>query len=188
MASSVARIRTVFTGVGGSPAYSNLYFDDDGTAAGVYQSFVFDMWSTLKDIIDSRVTLTMVNPIPIIDTATGQTTGVVTGDGGTVVCTSSGDPLPPATSGLVQLHTGVFSGGREIRGRCFIPYPTEGQNTAGLPTSGYKGELIAAFEEMNGISGANGALSVYSRVHHGSELVTSIAAWDQWASLRSRRD
>lgn len=185
---TVARVRTVFTGVAGAPAYSNLYFDDDGTAAGVYQTAAFTMWSTVKDLIDPRVTLTMVNPIPIIETTTGQVVSVVTGDGGTVLCTSSGDPLPPATSGLVQFHTGEFQGGRETRGRCFVPFPTEGQNTAGLPTAGYKSELVAAFETMNGSSGANGAHCVYSRANHDFKLVTDYAVWDQWASLRSRRD
>jgi len=184
----VARVRTVFTGVAGSPAYSNFYFDDDGTAAGVYQTYVLAMWDSFKTAIRSGVVATMVNPIPIIETSSGHVVNVVSGDGGSTTGTDTGQELPPFTSGLVRMHTGVFVAGREIRGRCYIPYPTENANDAGLPGSGYTSALTADFETLQDADHANGSMVVYSRAHARAEYISSFDTWNQWGSLRSRRD
>ncbi len=185
---TVARIRTEFTGVAGSPAYSNLYFDASTLDAGVYQTAVLDMWGALTNLIEDGVTATMINPIPIIDVTTGQVVDVAVGDGGSAAMADSGDPLPPMTNGLMQFHTGTFVGGREIRGRSFVPYPTEAANTGGGPNSTYKTAVLNAFDAMNGSGGANGAFCIYSRAHHRFEYVSSMTIWDKWGSLRSRRD
>jgi hypothetical protein len=178
----------VFTGVAGSPAYSNFYFDDNGVTAGVYQTSVLGMWDTIKTAIRSGVTVTMVNPIPIIEVASGQVVNVVSGDGGTTAGTDTGQELPPFTSGLVRMHTGVFASGREVRGRCYVPYPSENANDAGTPGSGYISGLTAAFVTLQGDNEANGAMVVYSRAHARAEYISSFDTWNQWGSLRSRRD
>lgn len=186
--STVARVRTEFTGVAGSPGYSNLYFDASTVDAGSYQAAVLSAWDNNSGAIDDAVTMTMVNPIPIISVASGQVVDVAIGPGGSTNGSSAGEPLPPATSGLLQLHTGQFVGGREIRGRMFWPYPTEDQNSGGVPITAYKDTLTAFAEQLQGISGANGAWVVYSRAHARAEYITSWASWNEWASLRSRRD
>lgn len=185
---TVARVRTVFTGVAGSPAYSNLYFDATSADAGVYQTSVLDALDANSGAISSGVTMTMVNPIPIINVLTGQVVDVAIGDGGTTLGTSAGELLPPATNGLLQVHTGQFVGGREIRGRMFWPYPTEGSSDNGVPISDYIATLAAFAAQLQGISGANGAWVVYSRAHARAEYITSWSGWNEWASLRSRRD
>lgn len=185
---TIARVRTVFTGVAGTPAYSNFYFDDDGTAAGVYQSAVLDFWNALNGAFAPGVTWTMVNPIPIIESTTGQVVSVVTGDGGTGTESSSHEPLPFATSGLLQLHSGVFVAGREVRGRCFIPYPHEQDQTTGKPGSDYINAVQDAADTLLGSSGSNGAWAIWSRANARFELVTSTAVWSNWAVMRSRRD
>jgi len=185
---TVARVRTVFTGVTGAPAYSNLWFDADSSTAGAYQTAVLNMWTALAARIKSPVLATMVNPIPIINVGTGEVVDVAIGAGGTTTATQASESLPFTTCGLAQIHTGVFVGSREIRGRCFVPYPTEGDNVAGLPAAAYRTAVESAFAAMNGISGANGAHAIYSKAHARFELVSGVSCWSQWASLRSRRD
>jgi len=186
--STVARVRTEFTGVAGTPAYSNFYFDSDSLTAGVYQTAVLDCWDAAKGAILDGVVATMINPIPIIDVSTGNVVDVAVGDGGSVTCTASADQLPPATSGLLQLHTGVYVAGREVRGRCFFPYPVETLSTDGKPISAYQETLTTFAELLQDPTHANGAWVIYSRAHARAEYITSWAAWGQWASLRSRRD
>jgi len=185
---TVARIRTVFTGVAGSPAYSNLYFGADSTDAGNCQAAVFGMWENLLNAIQAGVVITMENPIPIIDVATGETTDVAVGDGGTATAADSGDPLPGMVNGLVQLHTGLFIGGRELRGRSFVPYPTEAANDAGVPDSDYINAMQDAFNDMRDPLGDGASFCVYSKTHAQAQTVSGLSAWTKFASLRSRRD
>jgi hypothetical protein len=188
MALLLARVRTIWTGVAGTPAYSNFYFDADTTDAADFQAMVLETWDTIKTQIKEGVTATMVNPIPIINDGTGDVVDVAIGAGGSTSGTNTEDELPPMTSGLLQMHTGQFYGGRELRGRCFIPYPTRTLSSGGKPTSDYRGQLSDAFNGLLGISGANGAWRIFSPSKHVSNAVSSISIWDQWGSLRSRRD
>jgi hypothetical protein len=185
---TVARVRSVFTGVAGSPAYVNTYFDADSTSAGAYQAAMLIFWGDLQNAIRADANVEMLNPIPIVSSLTGQVVDVAVGDGGTVDFADSADPLPTANQLLVQLHTGVFVGGREIRGRMFIPYMTEAANTGGKTTSAAKNAVTDALDDMNDISHANGAFVVYSPTHHRFEYVSGYTVWDQWAVMRSRRD
>lgn len=188
MVTNLARVRTVMTGLPGTPAYSNFYFDAGTGDAGVYQSLVLDFWTALAGQIRMTLTMSMVNPIPIINDTTGEVVDVAVGDGGSVNSTGNTDELPPMTSGLLQMHTGVFYNSRELRGRCFIPYPLETSSTDGKPTSTYTDLIQATAEDLLGSEGANGAWRVWSRTKLVSNAVSSVAVWNQWASLRSRRD
>jgi hypothetical protein len=186
--STVARIRTLFTGVAGSPAYSNLFFDASTVDAGTYQTAVLEAWDSNSSVFQSALTITMVNPIPIINVATGQVVDVAVGDGGDTQGTDSNDALPPTNCALVRMHTGIFVAGREIRGRCFVPYFTEANSTGGKPTSAFVAGWNTVFNNLQGTSGANGAMVVYSRAHARAEYITSFDTWTQWGSVRSRRD
>ena len=186
--STMARVRTVFTGVAGTPWYSNLYFDDDGTAAGVYQTKVKDFWTAIfGGHVRSGVVATMENPIAIMNVA-GEVVSVVSGDGGTVTGALSNDPLPPATQALLQLHTGVFVAGREVRGRCFIPGLTEADNSTGVPGATLISDIQDAASDLQGASGANGAWVVWSKRNAVWEPVSDMICWNKYAVLRSRRD
>lgn len=178
----------MWTGVAGTPGYTNMYFDADTSSAGAYQTLVLGFWAAINPHIRSTATATMVNPIPIIDVATGEVVDVAIGDGGTQTGGGGDDLLPPATSGLLQLHTGVFVSGREIRGRNFIPYPTEPDSTNGVPIAAYMSDIADSANELQDVSHANGAWVVYSRAHARFESITTPSVWGQWASLRSRRD
>jgi hypothetical protein len=100
--------------------------------------------------------------------------------------TASGDTLPPAIQGLAMLRTGIYANGREVRGRLFLPGPTEGVNTSGAPNSTYTGAWQSALQTL--ANDSTNEWVVYSRVHHVTPVVFSVQVWGKWASLRKRRD
>lgn len=184
----IARLRAEFTGVAGTPAYVNWYVEATTLDAGVYQTNMLDAWDAESGLFSSDVTCTMINPIPIIEVASGAVVDVAVGDGGSTTGSAAGELLPRATQGLLQLHTGVYVGGREIRGRTFIPYPVDGANNGGVPETTYTDGVLDLADQFNNTAHANGAWVIYSRAHARAEYVDRYAAWNQWASLRSRRD
>lgn len=186
--SHVARLRLTFTGVAGSPAYVNWYVEATAVDAGVYQTLMLDAFNADSGMFSDDVTITAINPIPIIEVSTGNVVDTAVGDGGTTPGTAAGDLLPPATSGLMQMHTGVYVGGREIRGRTYLPYPVVGNNDNGVPSSSYIASIVDLSEQFNDSDHANGAWVIYSRAHARAEYVTQVSGWGEWAVMRSHRD
>lgn len=181
---SFFRILTVHTGTPGSPYYTNLVAVDNGTEPGsTYAQFVLDFWNALGNSRVSGAVATVQPQIDTFESDTGATTGVETWSGGTSPGTSTEQPLPPATQGLIQLRTGVYVGGREIRGRIFVPSPTEGANTTGVPTQSARDLMTGAAEVL-----VDNGFYVYSPTHHQCAQIIAATPWTQWAVLRSRRD
>lgn len=180
------RVRTEWAGWPGSPALSTLYFADDGgqtaqNAANAAQAF----WQALSGRIMSSSTWSIDTAVDTMTTAgvvTGTTavTGTLTGVG-----SATGHSLPPATQGLIRWRTGSFTGGREIRGRTFIPTPSENDSDFN-PTSGYISTLNTAAAAL--IADANSQLVVWSKTNTLIANATVGQAWTSWAVLRSRRD
>ena len=185
---TIARVRTVFTGLAGTPGMSNFYFDADTSSAASYQPFVADFWDNISFMYKTGLVVTTLGQVDVIDPTTGQIVGYGTGSDIVTGGSDGGDELPPATNGLIRIHTGVFHSGRELQGKCFVPYPTENANTAGVPLSTYRSTITDACTTLNDISHANGAWCVWSRTNGLFELVSTVSVWQQWAVLRSRRD
>lgn len=197
---SIQRVRTVFTGVAGTPWYSNMYFDDDGVTptAAENADAVDDFWEALAPLIDNGVTWTIGPEIPILDETDGTLTSVeaITVESGSG--TAAGDPLPYATQGLGKLSTSDFVAGRRVQGRVFIPGMSEAASDAtGKPASTTITSITDALTTLVASSG----LIVWSRPFEGAEgpperpprdgskaSITGVSAWTQWAVMRSRRD
>ena len=142
---TIGRVRTVFTGVAGTPGYSNLYFDASTTTAAAYQPFVADFWDSIKGKISADCKMTIQGEVAVLDASDGSIVGFGAGSDIVVQGTSGDGRLPLVSSGLVQWRTGVYEGGREIRGRTFIPYPTVADlDGAGVPNSSYISVIQAA--------------------------------------------
>lgn len=186
---TMARIRTVFTGVGGTPAYSNFYFDADETSARDYFEPVVDFWTTMKPHYFLGVTAQVQGDIAIVNSADGAIVGSSSGVSASITGTATGDLLPTSSSGLLRMKTGVYVNSREVRGRCFVPYPVEPDNgPGGGVSSGYVTTLLAAGGTLQGITGSNGAWVVWSRKNGQFFQVASVDVWGIWAVMRSRRD
>jgi hypothetical protein len=185
----IQRIRTVFTGVAGTPWYSNLYVTATEADAQAEVNIIDGFWEDIKAQMKSTVNWTVEGTVANIDDATGQIVGFSSNDSQTGSGADVGDALPYATQGLIRLRTGVFMGGREVRGRFNVPAPTENQSSDAKPNSGYLTDLQTAINDrLLGATGLNGALVVYSPTNATSVPVSEGSVAPFWAVLRSRRD
>ena len=186
--SEIAQLRTVWSGVAGSPYYTNVFIEptigsDLQTCANAWKSFLGDVDANCT----TTLTWTLQNEVSIIESTTGQLVGADTITGGTGTGSASGDPLPRATQLLVQWKTNAIVNGRRRHGRSFIPGLIETLNVApGVPS----GTVTAATAAQAGgfITACDGAFIIYSPTHRSFSPVTAATVWDQWAQLRSRRD
>jgi hypothetical protein len=100
----------------------------------------------------------------------------------------------------IQLLSGVFEDGRQIRGGCFLG-PIGGEQTAanGSLESSFRDTIIAELDDLAQVlSAATTPLSIYRRPREAAPgvtprpgrvvPVTSVSASALPASLRSRRD
>ncbi len=184
---SIFKVRTLFSGGGGGAGVNTLYFDATGgltaqNAATAARTF----WFTMRNEISNNITITPDLAVYTIDDATGSPSGLTTVTGTSFPGISTGNELPWSQQGLLEMRTGNFAFGRELRGRIFVPGAPDGDNSVGVPTSGYQTTLTAAGAAL--VADANSIWLVYSRTHHYSASIGSVQAWNQWAVLRSRRD
>ena len=185
---TIQRVRSVITGVAGTPRYSNLYFQGPSDPDEDYVSAVHTMWTAAAGRILTGLTVTVQGAITVIDSSTGNVTAVGGFSDQTVTTSGGGGELPAATCGLARFRTGVYVAGREIRGRMFLPYPNLGDMVAAKPDSSYIATWNGAFDAMNMTGAANGAWCVYSPKNHRNELVANHDVWNNYAVLRSQRD
>lgn len=182
------RITTEFTGpmvAGGGVNY--LYFDQGGGTSADAHSAVVAFWNAVKGLITSGTNMTVLGEIDIVDNVTGDIEGQESTDQVIVVGTAAGNPLPPNTQGLIRWRTGVYVGGREIRGRTFVPALTSNSNSAGgVPASTTVSTLTTAAGSLYG--DPDSELVVWSKTHGQFATVTSASVWSKFATLRSRRD
>lgn len=179
------RVRVNFSGISGSPYVATHYFEILGGTAQQAATAVGTFWGAVDNVLSNNLQWDLDTAVYSIDAATGQPFDVVqvtpaSGTGGV-----AGDILSPASQGLISWRTGVFTNGRELRGRTFLPAIPEAQST-GAPIAGF----ITAVSTAAGafIADANSDLQVYSRKHGVHASAVGGGVWNEWAVLRSRRD
>lgn len=175
-----------------------MFFDPEGafgSAQGAIDA-VDDFWNAMLATMAAAISYSVLPEVTTIDVSTGEATAVETGTGQTRTGYAAGDVLPPATQGLIRWTTGVFIGGRQIRGRTFIPAQLEANSSAaGAPA----GTLVtAAAAAITALNGSTEVFCIYSRPQKNSAgsiiragqaaAVNAGSLWDQFAVLRSRRD
>ena len=181
------RVRTVIAGAQGGAELSTMFFNVTGglTAANA-NAAVGAFWLAAAGAMSSSYSATTEGEVAEIDIATGNVTGLVAVTPITHTGTSAAYRLPPATQGLIRWRTGTYVGGREIRGRTFIPGLTQDDNTSGVPSSGMLSGLQTAANNL--ISDPLTDFVVYSRKNRDAAPVISGTPWAEFAVLRSRRD
>lgn len=199
---TIARVRTIFTGVAGTPWYSNLYFfDNGGTEIGPDAvTWVTAFWTSLSAVMQDSVIWTIEPEVARLDESTGQLTGVTATPGATGGGTQQVAALPWQTQGLIREFTGAFVNGRRVRGRTFIPGPTESSSDVGVPIGTYITALQNAADAL--IASSVSTWCVWARPFDGdpaavppkpartgtAHIIVSANVWDKWAVQRSRRD
>jgi hypothetical protein len=180
------RVRTVFTGVQGSPWLNTLFFEETAGTAQQAADAAGAFWGAVDSRMATTVSWSTEAEVAIVNEATNQITSLTTTTPVTGTGAGGATQLPIETQGLVRLRTGTFVGGREVRGRFFIPGLTENDNDSGIPNAGITAVVNPAATTLTG--GVNHVLMVFSRVHLVAHNVTSAAMWTSWAGLKSRRD
>lgn len=179
------RVRTEFRGVQGTPWLSTMMF---GTVNSAQQSVnaVGVFWNALDARMVNTITWRTLNDVEEVGVG-GELIGVTQTTPVTSVGQLAQDPLPWATQGLIRWRTGAIIGGRELKGRTFIPGLSELDNGAqGDPAGTLLTTIQNAADAL--IADVNSAFSVWSRRHGQVRLATVGSAIDKWAVLRSRRD
>jgi len=180
------RVRTAITGGPGGSELNTLYFGSTLTltaqhAADATRAF----WYAISNKIHTAYTMQVEPEVTEIADFTGHPIGVHTTVTAPVPGTDSGQPLPPATQGLVKFQTGIYYNGRQLQGKLYVPGPTENLNTTGVPLPVYITDIAAAATTM--IADPNSDLLVFSRKNLNANGVTGASVWSQWAILKSRR-
>lgn len=184
------RVTTEWTGIQGAPYYTATHFGGlTATEAGAAHALMAQIWTAGATFIRNDLTWTVLPEVSLVDEATGDTTATfletaVSDEGGL-----PGDDQPTIIQGLIRLRTGVYVGGREIRGRVFLPGQGDTYDDDGVPSasiiSGWQGIWNTAISDGQN---AGAPLQVYSPTNGQAADVTAASMWNQWAILRSRRD
>lgn len=183
------RVRTVFTGLQGSPYLSTFYFHDAlpvGVTAQQAVTATGAFWNTVDAQLANTLSWSTEADVATVDQVTGDITAStgttpVSGSGGAV-----GTNAPTAMQALMRWTTGVYVGGRQMRGRTFIP----GLLTSSISGNGPSAALVTAMNTAaaNLINDPTVENLVWSRKNARADLVTAGSAWTTLAVLRSRRD
>lgn len=185
---SLYRVRTAIAGGSGAAQVGTHYFDATSpNTAQAAADAVHAFWDSIKASINNTFTFQVEPAVESVDSTTGQPTGITQVTSTVVTGTSATAYLPSATQALVQWRTGFFLGGREIRGRTYVPGIISSAITnQGTPGPALVTALNTAASQI--ITWASSDFVVYSRRHHAIGLVNSGTPWTKFAVLRSRRD
>lgn len=183
---SLSRVRTVFTGVAGSPWYSNLYFAVEGLSTATIRSELANFWNALDSQISSLVQWSVEGQVTVINSTTGTIEEVQAGSNLTGAGGNTGTELPWANQCLVNLHTGSWLAGRELQGRWNLPGFVTGTTQDGVFTEITTDAVLAAVEDFLLDTSPNWV--IWSPTHFLFQPVASAVVKAKVAILRSRRD
>lgn len=187
--SLMRRVRTVTTGVGGTPWYSNLYFENGPGTIQSHIDAVRDFWTALAPLIKNNVSMVVEGDVAIVESTTNDIVGVSSATSRTIAGSNTGAALPPANQIVVNWLTGTFSGGRQIRGKTFVFNIAASQaDSAGGVSVTARGSVITAAQALVTASVTPGKLLVFSRSLGTVAIVQTPAVGIKFGVLRSRRD
>jgi hypothetical protein len=180
------RVRTALTGGAGGPQVNTLYFSSfPGRTAEAASAAAGLFWTTVAPVMSGEYSFATEADVYTLTDSTGTITGVTTTTVVDGAGTASGDPLPWMTQGLVRFNTGLYVGGRLVKGRAFIPGATEGFSTGGVPDSTYNDVLDYAGALL--LAADNAELFVWSQKNGDTWPVISASHGTMWSYLSSRR-
>lgn len=182
----IRRVRVVWTGVAGSPAYSNFYAINGVQSPNAFAGAVRNTLVAMASSVVTPVQAEIEPDSPLIDSTNGEILGSDTVSQAPVSMTNTSDMLPRSTQVLVRLLTGTYANGRQIRGRFYIPYVGANLNTDGKLDPLTASQVNAFVFPL--IAGSNGGWVVWSRSTGGVASVGAVDTWSEFAVLRSRRD
>lgn len=185
---TLARVRGLWTGVAGSPAYLTFYMDlEPGTAQAGADSMAAFM-DGMADRQLPQVAWEVEDLVVYIDPLTGQPTGSTSVTGATGSGSNSGSMVPRASQVLVRWRTGLYPLGREIVGKTYVPYTYGGAMQGdGTLIDAERLAYQAVAESLLNDAGLTAPV-VWSRKLGEFYATETVDVWDNYAVMRSRRD
>lgn len=180
------RVRTQLVGGAGGAQVNTLYFSSfPGRTAAASALAAANFWGNLVGAMTSEYTAITEADVYTLDDATGTITGSTTVTSYTLPGTNAGDPLPWMTQGLISWNSGLYVAGRLVKGRTFVPGPSELHNTDGVPNSTYTDALETAISDL--LADADAELFIWSRKNGDTYPVIGGSVGTVWSYLSSRR-
>jgi hypothetical protein len=177
------QIRVLLTLPGGRLGTNTLYVPNDEALELARENLAqfYDDYLTGNVADDFHAT------IPNLGEQIDSTTGVVSGfwDSGDVIQkdgTDTSNFVTDVSQVLLQMRTGFVVGGRELRGRLFLPGLRVTASSVGNVDTTVADQIADSANEN-----LNDTFAVFSRTHHAWATIHSCTVWSEFASLRSRR-
>jgi hypothetical protein len=181
------RAEVTWTGLQGAPYFTALNFIATGqTGADAVGVAVSDFLGSIDNSLSSSLSYSLSSEVTQYNDTTGEPVAVFAIDPFTGTCGDATEVLPPVDQGLARLLTGSYVGGRQIRGRIFIPGLTQASNDGGRLISTWRTAISDAIALM--VDQPDASLAVWSPTHGTTTAVQAVSVWENFASLRSRRD
>lgn len=196
---SLVRVQTIWTGVAGSPYYTNLY-----AIGPITTNNGNDLATAWRVFLNSLAGSLAAGLIATIDSELlefDETNGVVTGAGTTtqapVGFTAGGDVLPRSNQALIRWTTNGIVHNRRVKGRTFIPGVLESHNLGDGTPGGVLGTPLQS--GVNALLATMaGRMRIWAQPFEGTpdnplrpgsaHAIQSGTVAPFWAVLRSRRD
>lgn len=175
----------MLTGVAGAPYYSSLFWDLSYSAAEVVEHTA-ELWEILDNYIVNEIAWEVSGVVQAIDDVTGAVLAAGVTDAETGNGEATQEMLPLSTQMLIKWRTGIYVGGREIRGRTFVPGLADFVNAEGAVDETVHDAL--ADDLATWLGGLSAPPLIWSRTNGDSQPIAAAEVWDQFAVLRSRRD
>jgi hypothetical protein len=182
------RVRLNWTGP--AAGFSILHFDGSVATPGLAQDAADAAalwWDDINALFASAQAMRVDPEVLEVNVTTGQTIGVTTVTSTALAGTGGAAQVPQASMVLVQWRTGNFVGGREIRGRTFVPgLILNALSAAGEVSSATLAIMNAASQTL--ADTPSPSFGVYSPTNSAFATVGSVSTWSELAVMRSRRE
>lgn len=193
----VNQVRTVWTGLAGTPYYSNLFFRDT-TDPQQAASAVALLWDGARTSFSAALTARVQPEVISLTAESGVTvSATVINPGAPIPGSQTGEPLPGMVQGLIRLQTGQYVDGKRVSGRIFLPGATEQDSFNGSPIAAYLTvweDALGAY--LNSLASQDGPPVVWSRPRAATQTkpfrpgalfsVSGANVETEFATLRSR--
>jgi hypothetical protein len=199
----VRRVRGVWTGIAGSPYLSTWYFENEIGKSDQIVTALRKFLTTLRPCFYLGLSVNLEASHDILTAEDGKLLGSESSTPGAAITgTGSGELLPPQCQGVMKLSTAGIVNGRRVRGRFFVPAPTE-LSSDGTPSATFKDAINTAGSTLVVDTVSTGQWVVFSRpleadqIPQGSDLepregsihvVQTATAWNKFGIQRRRRD
>ena len=189
------RVRATINGFTGLPGLFTAYFVGSASATTPECQEAADrvraVWESIKSHIAGSTSIQYPSAVDLLDPTTGAHTGVRSVSLGVSTAGVPANPLPLGTVIAGITRTGVFTGGREVRGRSFFGPVVQADVLAGVPTVGLVGAVQTAIGKLGVTIGTPIVPVVWHRPKGANPgltaAISSYEAASVFSLLRSRR-